>query len=180
MISMSTQSTMSSNRRGTTLIELSFVAAIAATLLAMIVGLSMHITRVSNITKAQTVLAAWHLAMDNWHQTFGEYPGDIYEDGKWIRSEYDKEFSGLSHLSNTYHNVYVSLNGSRSYFHTYCTQPVKIRDPWGTPYVYIRDENKQSYELFSCGPDADTERTELEAGRARSHDTSLDDIYFER
>lgn len=173
--------TMPYNRRGMTLIELSIVTGIAALLLAMILGLSHHITTASNIRRAQTDLAAWHLAMDNWHNTFGEYPGDIYVDGvRDPNPPYNWEFNELTHLSNTYYNAAVRLNGATARFRSYCTMPVKIFDPWGTPYVYIRDENRQAYELFSCGPDADSESIELPAGNKRTHDTSLDDIRFER
>ena len=162
---------------GTTLIELSFVTGIAAMLLAMILGLAHHITRTSNISKTKTVLAAWHLAMDNWHQTFGEYPGDIYEGGKFIESPYN-DSDILGRLSNTYYQVSITLyvNGGMNGvdFSSYATQPVKVFDPWGTPYIYIRHENKQSYELFSCGPDASTPVLGDEER------TGFDDIYFER
>ena len=173
----STLSTISTDSRGTTLIELSIVMGIAAVLMAMILGLSHHITRISNISKAKTVLAVWHLAMDNWHQTFGEYPGDIYEGGKLIESPYN-DSEVLGRLSNTYYKVSITLYINNTMdgvdFSSYATQPVKIFDPWGTPYVYIRHENKQSYELFSCGPDACTPYLDDE------ETTSYDDIYFER
>ena len=170
------------NRKGTTLIELSFVTGIAAMLLAMILGLARHVTRVSNISKAKTVLAAWHLAMDNWHQTFGEYPGDIIREDGSRESPLDENI--LGNLSNVYYQASQFLYDESSLaevkFGNYCTQPIKVFDPWGTPYIYLRDESRQSYELYSCGPDADTEEIELEPGRTRTHNTSFDDIYFGR
>ena len=168
------------NRRGITLIEIGFVTAIAAVLMAMILGLAHHITGASNIRRAQTDLGAWHLAFDNWHETFGEYPGEIIEGGVRGETLFDNG-DILSNLSNVYANCAVFFYQQNSMtginFSSYCTLPVKIKDPWGTPYIYMRDESRQSYELFSCGPDAETEY--INSG-ARAHNTNLDDIFFER
>jgi type II secretory pathway pseudopilin PulG len=165
------------NRKGTTLIELSFVTGIAALLLAMILGLAQHVTRISNISKAKTVLGAWHQAMDNWHQAFGEYPGDIYEGGTLIGSPYN-DSEVLGRLSNTYYQVSIILYSNNTMggvdFRNYATQPVKIFDPWGTPYIYERDESKQAYQLYSCGPDASSPVLGDEDR------TGYDDIYFDR
>lgn len=167
--------------RGITLIELSFVTAIAAVLMAMILGLSQHVSAISDIRRAQTDLAAWHQAMDNWHETFGEYPGEIIDGNTRISVMTGNDY--LSNLSNVYHECYTVFYPNTMtgvYFKTYCTLPVKIKDPWGTPYIYLRDEGRQSYQLFSCGPDADTELLPSSGGAARKNDTTLDDIFFER
>jgi len=170
------------NRRGVTLIEICFVTAIAAVLMAMILGLAHHMTAASNIRRTQADLGAWHLAMDNWHETFGEYPGDIIEGNNRFSVMTGNDY--LSNLSNVYYECYTTFyrnnNMTGVYFSTYCTLPVKIKDPWDTPYIYIRDENRQSYDLFSCGPDADTEALPPPGGTTRTHDTTLDDIFFER
>lgn len=168
--------------RGITLIEISFVTAIAAVLMAMIVGLSQHVSAISNIRRAQTDLAAWHLAMDNWHETFGEYPGEIYRENGLRDTVLDGDI--LANLSNVYYNVSVFLTTDTTLheisFRSYCTLPIKIKDPWGTPYIYTRDEGRQSYDLFSCGPDADTASLPGVGGAGKKHDTTLDDVFFER
>ncbi len=164
------------NRRGMTLIELSIVTGITALLLAMILGLSQHVGSMADLRAAQIEIGRWHLAMDNWHQTFGEYPGDIIRENGERESVLGGDERG--YLSNTYYTVSVFLhdNGSLSEvaFRSYCTQPVKVRDPWGTPYIYLRDQSRQSYELFSCGPDA---QSPILGGEERS---AYDDIRFER
>ncbi len=164
------------SRRGVTLIEISFVTAIAAVLMAMILGLSHHISGVSDIRRAQTELGAWQLALDNWHETFGEYPGDIIDANNRFSVMTGDDY--LSNLSNVYHECYTVFYQNNSmtgvYFRSYCTLPVKVTDPWGTPYIYTRDESRQSYELFSCGPDAATAVLNGETS------TTLDDIFFEQ
>jgi len=165
------------SRRGVTLIEISFVTAIAAVLMAMILGLSHHISVVSDIRRAQTELGAWQMALDSWHETFGEYPGEIIEGGNRVQPLLD-DSDILSNLSNVYANctVFFYQNNSMTgvYFKSYCTLPVKMTDPWGTPYIYTRDESRQSYELFSCGPDAGTAALNGESS------ATLDDIFFEQ
>lgn len=162
------------SRRGVTLIEISFVTAIAAVMMAMILGLAQHISAISDIRRAQTDLATWHQAMDNWHDTFGEYPGDIIRENGARDSPLDGET--LGNLSNVYYKAsqffYDNTSIAEVKFETYCTQPVKISDPWKTPYIYLRDEGRQSYKLFSCGPDA---RTPDLGDEER---TGYDDIYF--
>jgi len=166
-------------RKGITLIELSIVTGIAAAMMAMILGLARHVTTNSNIRRTQSELGAWHLAMDNWHDIFGEYPGDIIrEDGSR-----DTTLDGtiLNNLQNVYNDsgsfFYHNNSMTGLSFRSCCTHPVKIKDPWGTPYIYLRDAGRQSYELFSCGPDAETEY--LNSG-IYNHDTNLDDIFFVR
>ncbi len=159
-----------------TLIELSIVTGITALLLAMILGLSQHVGCMADLRAAQTEIGKWHLAMDHWQQTFGEYPGDIIRENGIRDSVLGGDERG--NLSNVFYQVSVFLhdNGSLSEisFRSYCSQPVKVRDPWGTPYIYIRDAGRQSYELFSCGPDA---QSPILGGEERS---GYDDIRFER
>ncbi|MFA7172116.1 MAG: type II secretion system protein GspG [Kiritimatiellia bacterium] len=166
------------SRRGVTLIELGFVTAIAAVLMAMVLGLAQHISAISDIRRAQSDLAAWHQAMDNWHNTFGEYPGDIIDGGK--TKEYLLSTDYLANLSNVYYKCqarfYIGTESTNYHFSSCCTMPASIYDPWGTPYVYRRDVNKQAYELFSCGPDADTELPPSTSGAS----STSDDIFFER
>ena len=84
----------------------------------------------------------------------------------------------LGNLSNVYYNVSVIMHHNHSlaevHFREIISQPVEIFDPWGTPYVYLPDPSRQSYKLFSCGPDA---ASPVLGDEDRS---AYDDIHFER
>ncbi len=172
-----TLSAESQSKRGMTLIELSIITGIASLLFAMILGLSHHVTAVSDIRKAQAELGKWQLALDEWRQQFGEYPASIIrENGK--RDPVMNPDDELGNLSNVYYKVSVVMHHNSSlaevHFREIISQPVEIFDPWGTPYVYLLDGGRQSYVLFSCGPDART--PEL----GHNNRTAYDNIYFER
>ncbi|MDA3923437.1 MAG: type II secretion system protein GspG [Kiritimatiellae bacterium] len=169
------------NRRGVTLLEISFVTAIAAVLMAMILGLAHHMTAVSNIRRAQSDLGAWHLAMDNWYEIFGAYPGEVTEEG--VMTEFllshDDEYLELSKVYYECRTEFY-INGYRTnqLFTSCCTLPTSIYDPWGEPYRYFRDDNKQAYKLFSCGPDTESGNVNFK-GQDNPDSTTLDDIFFE-
>jgi type II secretory pathway pseudopilin PulG len=180
MKSASTKSTLSAesqSKRGMTLIELSIITGIASLLFAMILGLSHHVTAVSNIRKAQAELGKWQLALDEWRHQFGEYPTRIIRENGEPEAVMTAD-DELGNLSNVYYKVSVVMNHNNSqaevHFREIISQPVEIFDPWGTPYVYLPHPGRQSYKLFSCGPDAQTPELGDEDRSA------YDDIHFER
>lgn len=164
-----------SGTAGMTMIELGIVMGIVSALLALILGLSRHVNETVKIRRAQTELGEWHESLNRWHLQFGEYPyGNPQDD------DLQSKTNPSQNLSNILQNAYVELardtgGVTNITFRSALASNVSHIDPWGQPYIYLCDEGRQSYSLFSCGPDS----------RTRVHDTgaeanTYDDIYFER
>ena len=173
-----------------TLLELCLVMGIVSVLFAMALLLTRHVTAITKIRRAQAELGQWHASLDNWFAQFGEYPC-FGADGALVcqpRGSY------TVNLENTASNACVDVEGHLVFFSEYIIGTPSLIDPWGTPYIYIAQDNdpfdavsnpRNLYTLFSCGPDG---RTKIEIqvngvsvsvnnGDERS---AYDDVYFEQ
>ncbi|MCL2104053.1 MAG: hypothetical protein FWH21_03210 [Kiritimatiellaeota bacterium] len=173
--------------RGVTLLELCFTVGIASILFAMVLVLTRYVDHLTRLRRAQAELGQWHAAIDNWFVQFGEYPcydarkGEQSDDTLtcWPKGSY------TMNLSNTIENACVRVGDNDDYvfFREYITGAPSHIDPWGTPYIYIaQDDNPDDtisntrvmYYLFSCGPDGKSPRKGDTDKR-----TERDDVYFE-
>lgn len=176
-----------SSRSGMTMIELGIVMGIVTVLLALVLSLGRHVNGIVKIRRAQADLGEWHEALNRWHLQFGEYPyaaidANGNEETLLNASDPDRNFSNI--LARAHVQLTTGGSGSTTNitFRSFRTSGVSHIDPWGTPYIYTCDENRKSYTLYSCGPDAHTRvsGTVYPSGAAAVPDPSLDDIYFER
>jgi type II secretory pathway pseudopilin PulG len=166
-------------RSGMTLIELGVVMSIVTVMLALVLGLARHTNEVIKFRRAQAELGEWHETLHAWYLKFGMYP-DPYEKSGHMESN-------LVCLASTDVNsqyIVTLQDGSKVPFCSLSSKPLKPYDPWGAPYFYRSFTN--SYELLSCGPNAQHDYTD---GQTISHfpapvttaaDTpNADDVYFE-
>jgi Tfp pilus assembly protein PilE len=173
-----------------TMIELCVVIGIVTVLMAMVLGISRHVTEIVNIRRAQADLGEWHETLNRWHLQFGEYPYEAVnvETGDILETDLIRESTPSLNLSNVLERCYLrfkTAGGSDTNItlRSFMTADVKLTDPWGSPYIYDCDPGKKSYTLFSCGPDSRSKLndTPIPSGATSSTiDPTLDDIYFER
>ena len=171
--------------RGLTLLELCFTVGIVSILFAMVLVLTRYVDHLTRLRRAQAELGQWHAALDNWFVQFGEYP--CYDARKGEQSDSTLTCWPLGsytvNLSNTIENACVRVgNNDYVFFREYITGAPSHIDPWGTPYIYIaQDDNPDDaisntrtvYKLFSCGPDGKTPI------KGDDEKTERDDVYFE-
>lgn len=158
-----------------TMIELGIVMGIVSVLLALVLGLSRHVNETVKIRRAQSELGEWHESLSRWRLQFGEYPY-----GNPTDEDLQNATDPGSNLSNILQYAYVQLpleSGSSTNlsFRSFVAGQLKHIDPWGQPYIYICDESRNAYTLFSCGPNSKTQIN----GKGEEADT-YDDVYFER
>ena len=168
-----------------TLIELGVVMGIVAVLMAMVLGLSRHVTEVVKIRRAQADLGEWHETLNTWYLKYGMYPdptpfipsGDVESNLVWLASTNSVAQYRVLNDNNT-------INTKIPPFSSLASKPLKTSDPWGTPYFYQSATN--SYELLSCGPNTQHSYTKnngqpalFPEGAAASADPNTDDVFFE-
>jgi type II secretory pathway pseudopilin PulG len=163
-----------------TLIELGVVMSIVTVMLALVLGLGRHVNEAIKYRRAQADLGEWLETLNAWYLKYGMYPDPVSPSGlRQIESN-------LVWLASTDIGTQYALSlssGERVTFSSLASKPLKTSDPWGTPYFYLSRTN--SYELLSCGPDAqhtytDGQTTTLFPDTATTvADPNADDVYFE-
>jgi len=159
-----------------TMIELCVVMGIVTVLMAMVVGLSRHVSEIVKIRRAQADLGAWHEAFNQWYLQFGEYPY-----GNPLNNNLLSAATPTRNLRSILDACYVTVGSSNIYFRA-LTQGYASRtnDPWGSPYIYDCDPGGKSYLLYSCGPDSRSVLNGQGIPDASDPAYTRDDIYLLR
>lgn len=159
-------------RGGLTLIEVLFVMAVLAIMIALVIGLGRYSDTTARINQARADLGEWSVALDRWHGIFGEYPRPPRDTNVvWLVSNTVAIARYQKAQETTRYATYGSASNrfeTAAIFHD-----LPERDPWRQYYRYEEalDNDMDSsqplleYRLYSAGPDGD-------------EGTTHDNIYF--
>ena len=119
-------------RRGFTMVELLLVLVILATLAAIVLPKFTGRTEQAEVTAAQTQIAVFESALDQFEVDNGHYP---------------EGSDGLQDLM-------VEPSDARRWRGPYLKKDIPL-DPWGNAYIYEYPgkNNENGYDLMSMGPD---------------------------
>ncbi len=158
----------SSSARGFTLIELLVVIAIIGVLAGLALGALSRVRRRSQIQRTQAAITTLELAIESYADDFHDYPDSGGGDGITGSENLLKAL-----MTDEKNGPYIDKKAVPSIVDHNNNDLQEIGDTWGKPIQYLHKKdfgregpNKNSFRLFSAGPD----------GRYEPLNTESDDI----
>ena len=156
---LSTLSTSSRNRAGLTLVEVLFVMAVFAILVALVIGLGRYSDSAARIHQARADLGEWTSALGRWRDVFGEYPRPPGATNVlWLASNTVAvaRFTGAAGAT-----AYAAAGAASNTLDTAAFfRDLPLRDPWRQYYRYEAQDGLDDpavplfdCKLYSAGPD---------------------------
>ena len=152
---------------GLTLLEVLFVMAVLAIMIALVIGLGRYSDSAARINQARADLGEWSVALDRWRDIFGEFPRPPQDTNVvWLASNTVEvaRFMPADHEASI---KYLSGDGSRNILEMAAFfRDLPLVDPWRKPYHYEAGPNSGDanapmidYLLYSAGPDGKDDTT---------------------
>ena len=149
------------HRAGLTLVEVLFVMAVFAILIALVIGLGRYADSAARIHQARADLGEWAVALGRWHNSFGEYPRPPEATNVvWLASNtvYIARFTAMTEADPP---DYADVGDiSNRFNHAAFFRDLPFNDPWRQPYRYEAQDNATDpaaplldYRLYSVGSD---------------------------